>query len=390
MKRNISILGATGSVGGAALEVVRAHPRRFFIRALAGGRDNKKMEKLCAEFHPSLAALRDEAAAERLKKSLRKSSPQTEVVGGEEGAVKVAAFSKSCTVVAAIAGAGGLPPLLTAARAGKRILLANKEALILAGGILESEARAGGALILPVDSEHCAIFELLDSRPDGEMKTRARLWLTASGGALRDAPLSTLNDATPAQALRHPTWKMGDKITVDCATMMNKGLEVMEAAVLFQRKPSDIGVVLHPQSIAHALVEFGDGSMAAALSAPDMRIPLARMLAWPGRAALPEVARPGWAELSAMTFSEPDPRRYPCLKLAYDALSAGGATPAALSAANEVAVARFLRGEFNFGGIARVNEKTMDHAANSGFARARALDDRLAADADARRFAEAA
>ena len=390
LKRNISLLGATGSVGRAVLSVVRAHPRHFHIRALAANRNVAEMEKLCAEFRPSLAAMSHPESAALLEKALKKSAPETKVAGGADGVNAAAELDECCTVAAAIAGAQGLEPLLAAARSGKRILLANKEALILAGELLNAEARAGGALLLPVDSEHCALFELLHTRPDAELKTRSRLWLTASGGALRDFPLEKLASATPAETLKHPTWQMGAKITVDCATMMNKGLEVMEAAVLFRRKAEDIGVVVHPQSVAHALVEFGDGAMAASLSAPDMRIPVARMLAWPGRAALPDLARPSWAELSAMTFAEPDPRRYPCLGLAYEALAAGGATPAALSAANEIAVARFLRGESAFGDIARLNEKALARAATAGFAQAKTLDDCLAADADARRFAEAA
>ena len=390
VRRKISLLGATGSVGRAALDVIRAHPDNFRIVALAANRDSNAMEKLCAEFRPRLAALRDPESGAALEKALRKSSPETEVMAGADAVVAAAELESSCTVIAAIAGTEGLSPLLAAARAGKRILLANKEALILAGDILDSEVRTGGSLLLPVDSEHCALFELLRERPDGAMKTKSRLWLTASGGALRDMPLERLAAATPAETLRHPTWKMGAKITVDCATMMNKGLEVMEASFLFRRPPEDIGVVVHPQSLAHALVEFGDGTLAASLSAPDMRIPLARMLAWPGRVALPDLPRPGWAELSAMTFAEPDPRRYPCLRLAYDALSAGGATPAALSAANEAAVARFLRGDAAFGDIARINEKALTRAANSGFAQARNLEDYLAADEDSRRFAAAA
>ena len=390
LTRKISLLGATGSVGRAVLDVVRAHPKTFRVCALAANRNLAAMEKLCAEFHPDLASMRDESSAAKLKTALRKSAPKTKVTGGGDGAIRAATTEKCCTVVAAIAGGAGLAPLLAAARAGKRILLANKEALILAGELLNAEARAGGALILPVDSEHCALFELLRERPDGKLKTTSRLWLTASGGALRDFPLKRLPKATPADALKHPTWTMGAKITVDCATMMNKGLEVMEAAVLFRRKAEDIGVVVHPQSVAHALVDFGDGTLAASISAPDMRVPVARMLAWPGRVALPDLARPDWAALSAMTFAAPDPRRYPCLDLAYAALSAGGAVPAALSAANEIAVARFLRGDSSFGDIARINEKALSRAAKSGFEKVRALEDRLAADAEARRFAEAA
>ena len=388
--RNISLLGATGSVGRAVLEVVRAHPDRLRIRALAAGGRCDEMAKICAEFRPDLAVMRSADSAGRLRKALAESSPQTEVLHGEDGLAAAATFSGSCTVAAAIAGAGGLSSLLAAARAGKRILLANKEALILAGEALAAAADAGGGLVLPIDSEHCALFELLHSRPEAAGPDGTKLWLTASGGALRDLPLEKLAEATPAQTLRHPTWRMGAKITVDCATMMNKGLEVMEAAALFRRGPEDIGVVLHPQSVAHALVEFSDGTLSASLSAPDMRIPVARMLAWPRRISLPEIARPDWRALSAMTFAEPDPRRYPCLGLAYAALSAGGAVPAALSAANEVAVARFLSGGSKFSDIARVNEKTLNRAEGGGFARAKSLDDRLAADADARRFAEAA
>ena len=390
MRRKIALLGATGSVGRAVLSVVRAHPRHFQICALAANRSADEMHKLCAEFRPSFAAMSHPESAAELENALKKSAPEIKVGGGADAVVAAAESAECCTVAAAIAGAEGMRPLLAAARAGKRILLANKEALILAGDILNAEAQSGGALILPVDSEHCALFELLNERPDAELKTRSRLWLTASGGALRDFPLEKLPQAAPADALRHPTWQMGAKITVDCATMMNKGLEVMEAAVLFRRKAADIGVIVHPQSVAHALVEFGDGTLAASLSAPDMRIPLARMLAWPGRVSLPDLPRPTWASLSAMTFSEPDPRRYPCLGLAYAALESGGATPAALSAANEIAVARFLRGDSSFGDIARMNEKALARAESAGFAKVRTLEDRLSADAEARKFAEAA
>ena len=352
--RDLCVLGATGSVGGAALSLVREHPDRYRVRALAAQGDVAGMAELCREFAPAVAVLADEEKAEVLHKALV--GEGVAVMGGAAAVAAAAARPDCCTVLAAISGADGVAPTLSAAVAGKRILLANKEALIVAGDFLWQALAESGGDLLPVDSEHCALFELL-----GEGRDFERLWLTASGGAVRRTPLAALERVSPQEALNHPNWSMGEKITVDSATLMNKVLEVMEAVSLFSVAPERVGVVMHPQSVVHAFVEYSDGSLQAALSLPDMRLPIARMLAWPDR--LPGVCqRPDWGTLSAMTFALPDEERYPCLPLAYRALRLGGGAPAALSAANEVAVRRFLAGEIRFTDIARINAAALDGA----------------------------
>ena len=351
--QGVCLLGATGSVGAAAAAVVAAHPQKYHARILVGGGNAARMAEMAREHRPARAVLADEAQAKELRQLLR--GEGIPVDGGRE-AVCAAAADESCgTVVVALAGASGVEPALTAAAAGKRLLLANKEALIVAGSLLPAAVRDGGGELLPVDSEHCALFELLQG--DANYKT---LWLTASGGSVRDLPLEALPAVTPAEALAHPTWSMGRKITIDSATMMNKALEIIEAAVLFEAPPARIGVVIHPQSICHGLVEYADGALVGNWSLPDMRVALARMLAWPQR--LPAVVPPlGWEALSTATFAAPEAARYPCLDLAYQALALGGTAPAALSAANEVAVEKFLAGEIRFTDIARINTAVIDH-----------------------------
>lgn len=375
-RRNLCILGATGSVGRAALAA--AEVRGDNVEVLAAGENTERMHALCLQHRPRLAVMHNESAAEQLASLLKEED--IEVNGGQEAVCRAAADDRCCTVIAGIAGAGGLSPVLAAAKRGRRILIANKEALVFAGKLLMQTAKENGGVILPIDSEHAALFDLLQDK-----KTFAKLWLTASGGALRDMPLSQLAHATPEQVLAHPVWNMGAKITVDSATMMNKVLEVIEASVLFNAPADDIGVVLHPQSIVHAFVQDADGTLTAQMATPDMRIPLARMLSWP-EASPVVAASPDWQTLSSMSFDTPDPARYPCLTLAQEALNAGGAAAAALSAANETAVARFLSGKIKFADIADINTRALEtcaaHPADS-------LDDLRAADEFARELAGA-
>ena len=374
----LCILGATGSVGAATLSVVRRLPEQVFIDSLTAHKNVAAMRDLCAEFRPRLAVMRCQQSATQLREALSVVGVQTEVQGGDN-ALQEAVQGDCCTVVAAIAGCGGLLPTLAAARAGRRILLANKESLVAAGAILMQQSAANGGMILPIDSEHAALFELLDGGRAVE-----RLWLTASGGAVRDVPLAKLDSITPAQALSHPTWKMGDKITIDSATMMNKVLEIIEASVLFSQQR--IGAVLHPQSVVHALVQYGDGTMIAHLSPPDMRRPIARMLFWPAVEKAPAAAAATWDDLSALVFAEPDRARYPCLELAEQALAIGGAAPAVLSAANETAVERFLAGNIRFTDIARINRQALTTCADFS---AETIDDIQVADSQARAYAQA-
>ena len=374
----LCVLGATGSVGGAALSLVRARRDCFAVESLAADKNAKAMHALCMEFRPRRAVLRCEKAAAELDKLL---SGEGIAVGGGEESVRCLAAEECCTVVAGISGAAGLPPVLEAARRGRRILLANKESLVIAGDLLMQTAAQNGAEILPIDSEHAALFELLDGG-----RQYARLWLTASGGALRDTPLALLEKATPAQALAHPTWHMGQKITVDSATMMNKTLEIMEAAALFGAEADDVGVVVHPQSIVHAFVEYADGMMAAQIAAPDMRQPIARMLFWPDKTKGFGGTRPDWRTLSSLSFAEPEAARYPCLALAKEALAQGGAAPAVLSAANEAAVGRFLAGEIKFTDIAKINTRALEKC---GGAAGASLEDIWEADKTARSLAAA-
>lgn len=373
----LCVLGATGSVGGAALAA--AAREDMPAHCLVAGENADRMRDLCLRHRPRRAVMRDPAAADRLRGMLE--GEGVEIDGGDD-AVREAAGAHD-TVVAAIVGGDGLPPVLEAAKKGRRILLANKESLVVGGALLMEAARAHGASILPIDSEHAALFDLLAG---GRRWTK--LWLTASGGALRDMPIADLERATPAQVLAHPTWQMGPKITVDSATMMNKALEILEAAALFGATPQDIGVVLHPQSIVHAMVEEADGALVAQMAAPDMRHPISRMLRHP------EPPRSGagggrldWAALSEIRFAEPDAARYPCLALAAAAWNAGGAAAAALSVANDEAVARFLSGRVKFTDIARINEESLRRF---GGMPAGSLSDLHAACGEARSWARAA
>ena len=386
VKRNITILGSTGSIGESTLDVIARHPERFSVFALvANSRDDILLQQ-CLVHRPQIAVLIDAAAAQRLKDGLKTAlgagSGQIEVHTGAAAAIAAAIAAEADTVVAAIVGAAGLPATLAAAHAGKRILLANKEALVMTGTIFLDAVQKSGAQLLPVDSEHNAIFQSL---PPGFTRGLARegvrrILLTASGGPFRTAPAAALDQVTPEQAVAHPNWVMGRKISVDSATMMNKGLEVIEAHWLFGVAPAQVQVVIHPESVVHSMVEYADGSVLAQLGNPDMRTPIAQTLAYPERISA-GTAPFDIFKLAQLTFEEPDLTRFPCLKLAYDALAAGGTAPAVLNAANEVAVEAFLARRLGFTGIARVVETTLMRI---GCAAADTLECVLDADARAR------
>ncbi|MBL8385633.1 MAG: 1-deoxy-D-xylulose-5-phosphate reductoisomerase [Burkholderiales bacterium] len=383
--RWLTILGSTGSIGESTLDVVARHPGRFGVYALVARSSADSLFDQCMRHAPRLAVLADADAAHRLARRLREAGSATEVLAGEEGAVAAAQAAEADTVVAAIVGAAGLKPALAAARAGKRILLANKEALVMAGPVFLEAAAQGGATILPVDSEHNAIFQSL---PAGFARGLAghgvrRILLTASGGPFRTLPIERLAGVTPAQACAHPNWVMGRKISVDSATMMNKGLEVIEAHWLFGAAGDEIEVVIHPQSVIHSMVEYADGSVLAQLGNPDMRTPIAQTLAYPDRIEA-GVAPFDIFKLAQFTFEAPDHARFPCLRLAYAALEAAGTHPATLNAANEVAVQAFLEGRLAFTGIAALVDRVMSALPARPLAD---LDAVLDADRDARRAA---
>ena len=383
--RQVTILGATGSIGASALDVIARHPDRFAVTALAANRRWEPLLELVRRLRPPFAALLDASAARELSEAARREGLATRVLSGPEGLREVATLPEADTVVAAIVGAAGLAPTLAAARAGKRILLANKETLVLAGEIFMSAVRESGALLLPIDSEHNAIFQCLpaSSARGREPAGVRRILLTASGGPFRTTPLAELERVTPEQACAHPRWRMGRKISVDSATMMNKGLEVIEAHWLFGYAREQIEVMIHPESVVHSLVEYLDGSVLAQLGNPDMRTPIAQALAWPDRVAA-GVSPLDLAQIGALNFATPDPLRFPCLELAYGALGAGGSAPAVLNAANEVAVAAFLDRRVGFLDIAGVCAETLSRLPSR---RVDSLDDALAADREARALA---
>jgi 1-deoxy-D-xylulose-5-phosphate reductoisomerase len=383
--RSITLLGATGSIGASTLDVVARHPDRFTVAALAANRQWQPLLEQVARFRPRYAALLDAQAAGELAAAVRREGLATRVLSGPDGLCEVATLAEVDTVVAAIVGAAGLAPTLAAARAGKRILLANKETLVLSGSLFIAAVRAGGATLLPIDSEHNAIFQCLPPGYAGAPEGRGvrRILLTASGGPFRATPLSALARVTPDEACAHPRWRMGRKISVDSATMMNKGLEVIEAHWLFGATREQIEVVIHPESIVHSLVEYVDGSVLAQLGNPDMRTPIAQALAWPERVAA-GVAPLELAQIGALHFTVPDPARFPCLELACGALLAGGSAPATLNAANEVAVAAFLDRAIGFLDIAGVCAEALARLPARPVA---SLDDALEADRAGRALA---
>jgi len=352
---NLAVLGATGSIGASTLDVMAGHPDRYRVFALTAHASADALLELCRVHRPRYAVLSGVEANPALGRKFRE--VHVELLFGAAALEQVVADAACDAVMAGIVGAAGLASTLAAARAGKRVLLANKEALVMAGPLVMRVARDSGAQLLPVDSEHNAVFQCLS-----DVKAVRRIVLTASGGPFRALPLERLDAVTPEQACAHPNWVMGRKISVDSATMMNKGLEVIEARWLFDLAPERIEVLIHPQSIVHSMVEYVDGSVIAQLSNPDMRVPIAHALAYPQRIA--SGARPlDLAALQDLSFERPDHQRFPCLPLAYAALRAGGTAPAALNAANEVAVQAFLAGRLPFGAIARVIEGTLDSMA---------------------------
>lgn len=378
----VAILGSTGSVGEATLDVIARHPDRFRVVALGANRNVDKLADQCRRFSVPYAALADSAAGARLEGALRARNAVTRVIGGDDPLVEIAGLPEVHSVMAAIVGAAGLRSTFAAARAGKRLLLANKESLVMAGPLLMQSVRAGGATLLPIDSEHNAVFQCLPpTARSGEAPPGVkRILLTASGGPFLDTDRAHLDRVTPDQACAHPNWVMGRKISVDSATLMNKGLEFIEACLLFGVTPQQIEVVIHRESIVHSLVEYVDGSMLAQLGAPDMRTPIAHALAWPERVAS-GVQSLDLIKVGTLRFEAPDLQRFPALALAQEAARAGGLRPASLNAANEVAVSAFLEGGLNFARIPAVIESVM---ANTAGGEIRDLDDVLAADAEAR------
>jgi len=381
----VTVLGSTGSIGRSTLDVLGRHPDRFRTVALTAHRDVDGLAAQCLAMRPDYAVMADADAAVALRARLRDQGLATQVLDGVDSLCAVCELPEVRYVMAAIVGAAGLLPTLAAARAGKRVLLANKEALVMAGPLFLAAVRAGGAEVLPIDSEHNAVFQCLPAGfAEGLDRVGVRrILLTASGGPFRTTPLDALARVTPAQACAHPNWSMGRKISVDSATMMNKGLEVIEAHWLFGAPADRIDVVLHPQSVVHSLVEYADGSVLAQLGNPDMRTPIAHALGWPGRLDS-GVASLNLADVMRLDFEQPDGQRFPCLGLAYRALQAGGAAPAVLNAANEVAVEAFLAGRLGFTAIPAVIADVMNRSEPAAPADLESL---LAVDARARALA---
>ena len=357
----LTILGSTGSIGVNTLDVVRRHPDRYQVLALCAYRQVDRLYEQCLAFRPRFAVVGDAALAAQLAERLCQAGCPTEVEYGPEALVRMASLPEVDTVMAAIVGAAGLPSTLAAARAGKRVLLANKEALVMAGPVFMRAVCESGAVLLPVDSEHNAIFQSLPLDYAGNMARSgvSRILLTASGGPFRKTPVAELAHVTPEQACAHPNWVMGRKISVDSASMMNKGLEVIEAHWLFNVPAEKIEVVIHPQSVIHSLVQYVDGSVLAELGNPDMRTPIAQALAYPERIAA-GVEPLDLFKVATLHFERPDDERFPCLALAYRALREGGSASATLNAANEVAVAAFLDRKIGFAAIPEIIAGTMD------------------------------
>ena len=377
MTQGVVLLGATGSIGASSLDVIARHPDRFDVIALTAQSKVDALADLCLRFRPKVAVIADPARESELRQALAARGLATDARAGAAALAEVAADPRAHTVIAAIVGAAGLLPTLAAARAGKRLLLANKEAIVCAGSLLMDAVRDGGAQLLPVDSEHNAIHQCLVGAADRARDVR-RLVLTASGGPFRTR--ADVSAVTPEEAVAHPNWVMGRKISVDSATLMNKGLEVIEASWLFGFAPDRIDVVIHPQSVIHSMVEFGDGSVLAQLGTPDMRTPIAYCLGFPERVESGSSAL-DFLSLKALTFEAPDLARFPCLRLAYAALRSGPAASIAVNAANEVAVEAFLDRRLPFPGIAAVIEDTL---AATGAAAPASIDEVIAQDAAAR------
>ena len=383
----LTILGSTGSIGESTLDVVSRHPEKFRVFALAGHRQVDKLAAQCKQFRPEYAVVGDADHAAELEKKLKQEGISTQVLYGSQALIDVASADEVSGVMCAIVGAAGLPSALAAAQKGKTIYLANKETLVVSGALFMETARQNGATVLPIDSEHNAIFQVLPRDYTGRLNEHGinSIILTASGGPFLNTDLSTFDSITPEQAVKHPNWSMGRKISVDSASMMNKGLELIEAHWLFNCPPEKLEVVIHPQSVIHSMVRYLDGSVLAQLGNPDMRTPIAYCLGLPERIDS-GVGELDFGALSALTFQKPDFGRFPCLKLAYQAMNAGGAAPCVLNAANEVAVAAFLDKRIKFTDIAKV----VAHCLAQDFSDGRHdIEGLLAQDAQTRRQAEA-
>jgi 1-deoxy-D-xylulose-5-phosphate reductoisomerase len=359
MKQRVTVLGSTGSIGVSTLDVLSMHPERFEVFALSAATQVDLMLAQCQHFKPTFAVMASLPHGQLLADKMRANNLSTQVLSGPEALEMIASHERVHAVMAAIVGAAGLSPCLAAAKAGKRLLLANKEALVVGGEVFMAAVRQGGAQLLPIDSEHSAIFQSLPEDPSTWSERVEKIVLTASGGPFRERDPQTLRHVTPDQACAHPNWVMGRKISVDSATMMNKALEVIEAHYLFGVTPQQIEVVIHPQSIIHSMVQYRDTSVVAQLGTPDMRVPIAYGLAWPERISSGARAL-DFRALSSMTFEAPDPHRFPGLQLAWEVLGGPVGSTAVLNAANEVAVAAFLAGQIRFDQIHHVNRDSLD------------------------------
>lgn len=391
MSRQVVILGSTGSIGCSTLDVIAQHPERFAVFALTAGRQIDKLKQQCLQFKPVYAAVLGAEDARLLQLQLQAAGSKTQVLYGAQAFADLAAHQHTDIVMAAIVGAAGLLPTLAAVKQGKTVLLANKEALVMSGELFINAVKQHQATLLPIDSEHNAIFQCLPAslqagcyQGDLDKAGIAKILLTGSGGPFRQTPLAEFATITPAQAVAHPNWSMGRKISVDSATMMNKGLEFIEARWLFNCTADDIQVVIHPQSIIHSMVQYSDGSVLAQLGNPDMRTPIAHALAFPERIAS-NVKALNFFEVADFTFSQPDPARYPCLQLAIDACRHGQGATTALNAANEVAVEAFLNGQIRFTDISLLNARALSRFAGHS---ALSLEDILALDQESRRYTQ--
>lgn len=376
----VTILGSTGSIGTSTLDVLARHPERYKVFALTAATQVELLLAQCQQFSPRFAVMTSADHAQQLERRVRELGLAVEVLAGPQALCDVSTDAAVDAVMGAIVGAAGLAPCLAAARAGKKLMLANKEALVVGGDLFMDAVRTGGATLLPIDSEHSAIFQSLPEDPTAWARRVQKIVLTASGGPFRTRDPATLAAVTPAEACAHPNWVMGRKISVDSATMMNKALEVIEARYLFGLAPAQIEVVIHPQSVIHSMVQYTDSSVVAQLGTPDMRVPIAYGLSWPERMASGAAAL-DFSNLAALTFEKPDNERFPGLHLAWDALAGPTGSTAVLNAANEVAVAAFLDGRLRFDQIHAVNHATLQAMVPS---KPQSLDDLLAIDAEAR------
>lgn len=383
--QSVAILGSTGSIGQSTLDVIARNPDRYRVQMLSANVSVDAMFRQCEAFNPPFAVMQDEQAATLLQQKIRQNDLQTEVLQGESALCDCVASESVDIVVAAIVGAAGLMSTLAAASNGKRVVLANKEALVMSGSLLMQSAAESGALIMPTDSEHNAIFQCMADHSLSKKEAGIeKILLTGSGGPLRNCSIEALRVVTPQQALKHPNWSMGPKISIDSATLMNKGLEVIEACTLFSLELDDIDVLIHPESVIHSMVQYRDGSVLAQLGRPDMRTPIAHALAWPER--IDSGVEPlDFSEIAGLHFEAPDLERFPCLRLAYEAMRAGGTAPTVLNAANEIAVDAFLAGSVSFLQLASLVEDTLAYAKISP---ATDLTTIIEADRDARSLAQ--